>query len=100
MCLLLEKVRILTHFIRLKGIFTGFELNFRFRFGASALKCRLCSVYLHQDCKIQFAMACVPKSQGTPGFKNGKQGYITDYVPAESPLLPPLIVHCVNEVCL
>lgn len=72
--------------------------NFRFRFGASALKCRLCSVYLHQDCKIQFAMACIPKSQGTPSLKNGKQSYITDYVPADSPMLPPLIVHCVNEV--
>lgn len=44
-------------------------------------------------------MACVPKSQGTPGLKNGKQGYITDYVPTESPMLPALIVHCVNEVC-
>lgn len=78
-----------------------FALIIRFRFGTSALKCRMCNVYLHQDCKIQFAMACVPKSQGTPGFKNGKQGYISEYVPiGDGPLLPPLIVHCINEVCL
>ncbi|XP_031628586.1 rac GTPase-activating protein 1 [Contarinia nasturtii] len=71
----------------------------KFSFGTSALKCRLCSVYLHQDCKIQFAMACVPKSQGTPGFKNGKQGYISEYVPLnEGPMLPPLVVYCINEV--
>lgn len=77
-----------------------FDFNpfFRLRFGSGALKCRLCSVYLHQDCKIQFGMACIPKSQGTPGLKNGKQGYISEYVPIESPMLPPLIVHCINEV--
>lgn len=45
-------------------------------------------------------MACIPKSQGTPSVKHGKQGYITDYVPNKSPLVPALIVHCVNEVCL
>lgn len=71
----------------------------RFRFGTSVLKCRMCSVHLHQDCKIQFAMPCVPKSHGTPTMKNGKLGYISDYVPFESPMLPPLLVHCVNEVC-
>lgn len=58
----------------------------------------MCSVYLHQDCKIQFVMACIPKSQGTPNTKHGKQCYLSEYVPVESPMLPPLIVHCINEV--
>lgn len=47
---------------------------------------------------MQYAMACVPKSQGTPNLKNGKQGYITDYVSNESPKLAHLIVLCINEV--
>lgn len=39
-------------------------------------------------------MSCVPKSHD----KHNKQGYLTDYVPTESPMIPPLIVHCVSEV--
>lgn len=43
-------------------------------------------------------MGCVPKSQGTPNTKNGKQGLISDYVPIEGPLVPGLVVRCINEV--
>lgn len=74
-------------------------LNYRFRFGSSAMKCQLCGVYVHQDCKIQYTMACVPKSQGTPNLKNGKKAYLSDYVPPTSPMVPQLIVQCIDEVC-
>lgn len=44
---------------------------------------------------MQFTMACIPKNQAK---LHGKQGFIADYVPTESPMIPPLIVHCINEV--
>lgn len=44
---------------------------------------------------MQFHCACIPKNQAK---LHGKQGYIVDYVPAENPMIPPLIVHCINEV--
>ncbi|XP_055301082.1 rac GTPase-activating protein 1-like [Sitodiplosis mosellana] len=66
----------------------------KFRFGSSALKCRMCSIYVHADCKAQYKMACVPKNHD----KHGKIGHITDYVSNETPMIPPLIVHCINEV--
>lgn len=47
---------------------------------------------------MKFEMACVPKSQGTPNLKNGKQGFISDYVPSDNPMVPGIIVHCINEV--
>lgn len=100
MWLLFEEVRICHHPYKYSVQLKIISFQLRFRFGASALKCRSCSIFLHPDCKLQFAMACIPKSQGTPNLKNGKQGHITDYVSAESPMLPPLVVHCVNEVCL
>lgn len=43
-------------------------------------------------------MVCVPKSQGTPTLKGKKQGVIADYVPNEKPMVPGLVVHCVNEI--
>ncbi|XP_031628223.1 rac GTPase-activating protein 1-like [Contarinia nasturtii] len=66
----------------------------KLRFGTSALKCRMCSIYLHTDCKAHYTIACVPKSHD----KHGKHGHISDYVPAENPMIPPLIVHCISEV--
>lgn len=64
------------------------------------MKCRNCRISVHADCRIQLAIACVPKSQGTPKLKNGQMGLISDYAPIDGPRVPGLIVHCVNEVSL
>lgn len=45
-------------------------------------------------------MACVPKSKGTPSSKGGKQGHISEYVPSDGPMVPGIIVRCINEVCV
>lgn len=47
---------------------------------------------------MSLSLGCVPKSQGTPNTKNGKQGLIGDYVPVDAPMVPGLIVRCINEV--
>lgn len=70
----------------------------KIRFGTIALKCRNCRLCVHTDCKIQLAVACVPKSQGTPTIKAGKMGDIGDYAPSDGPMVPGLIVHCINEI--
>lgn len=40
---------------------------------------------------------CVPQSVGTPTTK-GVIGVIGDYAPSTSPMVPAIIVHCINEI--
>lgn len=74
-----------------------FSLNFRIKFGSSGLRCRNCRVQLHISCESEFNVACVPHSAGTPTGK-GLVGSIGDYAPSDPPMVPAIIVHCVNEV--
>lgn len=52
---------------------------------------------MHNDCKKQLSIVCVPQSVGTPTVK-GAMGCIGDYAPTNSPMVPGIIVHCINEV--
>lgn len=72
----------------------------RIKFGSSALKCRECRVCVHGDCRLAVQLACVPASgvAGPVTPKGGAVGVIADYAPAVSPMVPGLIVHCVNEI--
>lgn len=70
----------------------------KIKFGSIASKCRSCRVCIHTDCRVQYAAACVPKSQGTPNLKNGQVASISDYAPSDGPMVPALIVHCINEI--
>lgn len=71
----------------------------KIRFGSAALKCSECRTCIHQDCRKKFTVACLPQL-GTPngGSKTGSQGKIEDYAPKVSPMVPALIVHCINEI--
>ncbi|XP_030381191.1 rac GTPase-activating protein 1 [Scaptodrosophila lebanonensis] len=68
----------------------------RIRFGAVALRCRDCPVRCHIDCRPLLTVSCVPQS-GTPTAKT-MLGYISDFAPSISPMIPALVVHCVNEI--
>nr|XP_029727344.1 rac GTPase-activating protein 1-like isoform X2 [Aedes albopictus] len=70
----------------------------RIRFGSSGLRCRDCKVVVHADCRDQLSIACVPQSGGTPGSKSKFPGFLSDYTPNVGPMIPGLIVHCVNEI--
>lgn len=72
---------------------------YRIRFGSISLKCRDCRICVHPDCKFQLNMVCVPQSAGTPTAK-GQMGIISDYTPNSGPMVPGILVHCVNEVIL
>lgn len=71
----------------------------KIRFGSAALKCSECRTCIHQDCRSKFQVACLPQN-GTPttAAKNGSLGKVEDYAPTVSPMVPALIVHCVNEI--
>lgn len=69
----------------------------KIRFGTVSLKCNNCKINVHPDCKLQLAIACVPRSRNTPTMK-GETGIIGNYVPSDGPMVPGLIVHCVNEI--
>lgn len=70
----------------------------RIRFGSVGMRCRDCKVVVHADCRDQLSIACVPQSGGTPGSKGKFSGYLSDYAPSIGPMIPGLIVHCVNEI--
>jgi Rac GTPase-activating protein 1 len=71
----------------------------KIRFGSAALKCSECRTSIHQDCRSKFNVACLPQV-GTPsgGSKTGTYGKIEEYAPKVSPMVPALIVHCINEI--
>uniref|UniRef100_A0A3Q3F1E8 Rac GTPase-activating protein 1 n=1 Tax=Kryptolebias marmoratus TaxID=37003 RepID=A0A3Q3F1E8_KRYMA len=68
----------------------------RIKFGKISLKCRDCKVVSHPECRERCPLPCIPNLGGTP-VRIG-EGVLADYVPDTSPMIPPLVVHCVNEI--
>ncbi|ALC42201.1 tum [Drosophila busckii] len=68
----------------------------RIRFGAVGLRCRDCPVRCHLDCRPLLTVSCVPQT-GTPTLKT-MMGYLSDFAPTIAPMIPALVVHCVNEI--
>ncbi|CAG6021839.1 rac GTPase-activating protein 1 [Menidia menidia] len=68
----------------------------RIKFGKISLKCRDCRVVSHPECRDRCPLPCIPNMGGTP-VKIG-EGVLADYVPDTSPMIPPLVVHCVSEI--
>uniref|UniRef100_A0A8C4FFA6 Rac GTPase-activating protein 1 n=1 Tax=Dicentrarchus labrax TaxID=13489 RepID=A0A8C4FFA6_DICLA len=68
----------------------------RIKFGKISLKCRDCRVVSHPECRERCPLPCIPNMGGTP-VKIG-EGVLADYVSDTSPMIPPLVVHCINEI--
>ncbi|CAL8367072.1 unnamed protein product [Lota lota] len=68
----------------------------RIKFGKISLKCRDCRVVSHPECRERCPLPCIPNVAGTP-VKIG-EGTLADYVSVTSPMIPPLVVHCINEI--
>lgn len=68
----------------------------RIKFGKISLKCRDCRVVTHPECRERCPLPCIPNFGGTP-VKIG-EGTLADYVSVTSPMIPPLVVHCINEI--
>ena len=55
----------------------------------------------HPECREKVPLPCVPtgSAQRTPSKSAlGRGGQLADYVPRTSPMVPAIIVHCVNEL--
>ncbi|KFZ62080.1 Rac GTPase-activating protein 1 [Antrostomus carolinensis] len=68
----------------------------RVKFGKISLKCRDCRVVAHPECRDRCPLPCIPILTGTP-VKIG-EGTLMDFVPSTPPMIPSIIVHCVNEI--
>uniref|UniRef100_M3YSP8 Rac GTPase-activating protein 1 n=1 Tax=Mustela putorius furo TaxID=9669 RepID=M3YSP8_MUSPF len=68
----------------------------RIKFGKLSLKCRDCRVVSHPECRDRCPLPCIPTLIGTP-VKIG-EGLLADYVSQTSPMIPSIVVHCVNEI--
>ena len=66
----------------------------RIRFGKSAMKCIDCLGTCHVECKTVMPTPCVPTVRTPSHFV----GSIADYSPKTSPMIPSLMVHCLNEI--
>ncbi|NXX81420.1 RGAP1 protein, partial [Urocolius indicus] len=68
----------------------------RVKFGKISLKCRDCRVVAHPECRDRCPLPCIPTLTGTP-VRIG-EGTLMDFVSSTSPMIPSIIVHCVNEI--
>ncbi|NXO71769.1 RGAP1 protein, partial [Phainopepla nitens] len=68
----------------------------RVKFGKISLKCRDCRVVAHPECRERCPLPCIPTLTGTP-VPIG-EGTLMDFVPSTPPMIPSIIVHCVNEI--
>lgn len=72
----------------------------RIKFYKTAYKCNRCRSICHLECKDQVPLPCIPASQTpTQGGAASRHGaIISDYVPATPPMVPSLVIHCIQEV--
>lgn len=70
----------------------------RIRFSKFAMKCKDCRAVCHPECKDKLPLPCIPSCPSTPGGNKLTVGLISDYAPTERPMIPRLIVNCVNEI--
>ncbi|NWS57932.1 RGAP1 protein, partial [Chunga burmeisteri] len=68
----------------------------RVKFGKIFLKCKDCRVVTHPECRDRCPLPCIPTLTGTP-VRIG-EGILMDFVPSTPPMIPSIIVHCVNEI--
>ncbi|XP_077129262.1 rac GTPase-activating protein 1-like isoform X2 [Ranitomeya variabilis] len=69
------------------------------RFGKMSLKCRNCRILIHPECRDLCSKLCpstfLPSQTTAP--KKG-QVLLSDFAPAAPPMVPSLVIQCVNEI--
>ncbi|XP_023339521.1 rac GTPase-activating protein 1-like [Eurytemora carolleeae] len=70
----------------------------KFKWGRAAYKCRDCRAIAHPECKDKVPLPCI--GPGSVRLTPGKTALhvLADFTPPQSPMVPGLIVHCVNEI--
>lgn len=76
---------------------TCFVCAKKIKFGKTGMKCKACFSVCHMECKDLAPLPCSVAIVTPVGPKNGN-GVISDYTPCEPPMIPALVIHCVNEI--
>ncbi|XP_057366482.1 rac GTPase-activating protein 1-like [Daphnia carinata] len=66
----------------------------RIRFGKTAMKCTDCLGACHVECKTNMPVPCVPTCRTPTRFV----GSIADFSPKTTPMIPSIIIHCLEEI--
>uniref|UniRef100_A0A2R9BJV8 Rac GTPase-activating protein 1 n=1 Tax=Pan paniscus TaxID=9597 RepID=A0A2R9BJV8_PANPA len=66
------------------------------KFGKLSLKCQDCCVISPPECRDHCPLPCIPTLIGTP--VKIREGMLADFVSQTFPMIPPIVVHCVNEI--
>ncbi|KAK8757172.1 hypothetical protein V5799_000125 [Amblyomma americanum] len=80
----------------------------RIRFYKASLRCSACRLTCHPDCKNAVPLPCTPgmpleqarvvgEASAVGGSSKGGSS-LSDYTPGRTCLVPPLVVHCIQEV--
>ncbi|KAL1445501.1 hypothetical protein MTO96_044994, partial [Rhipicephalus appendiculatus] len=72
----------------------------RIKFYKTVYKCSRCNAVCHLECRHQVPLPCIPAAN-TPkhgGGANRQGALISDYAPPTAPMVPALVVHCIQEV--
>ena len=75
----------------------------RIKFGKICYKCRECRAVAHPECRERAPLPCVPSGSASKTPSKPGQGYsrgtaLADHTPYTSPMVPQIVVYCINEV--
>ncbi|XP_073956988.1 rac GTPase activating protein tumbleweed [Choristoneura fumiferana] len=68
------------------------------KFAKVGIKCETCRAQAHPECRALLPLPCVPPGPAARRNNNAQEGSIADFAPSTPPMVPALLVHCVNEV--
>lgn len=68
------------------------------KFAKLGVKCETCRAQAHPECRALLPLPCVPPGPGVRRVNAPQEGCISDYAPSTPPMVPALMVHCINEV--
>ncbi|XP_063536188.1 rac GTPase-activating protein 1-like [Cydia strobilella] len=69
------------------------------KFAKVGIKCETCRAQAHPECRALLPLPCVPPGAGAASRRNNAaDGCISDFAPSTPPMVPALLVHCINEV--
>ena len=62
-------------------------------------KCKECRAISHPECRREVQLPCVPIGSATKTpQKPGVGRILSDYTPLSNPMVPAIIVYCINEI--
>ncbi|KAL1462214.1 hypothetical protein WDU94_014067 [Cyamophila willieti] len=67
-------------------------------FSSDSSKCDTCKVIAHAACHARVPLPCVPAPQTPTHLKKTISGNISAYTPFLPPMIPGLVIHCINAV--